>query len=476
MSRSLGFAAQAMSLCGVIMLLSSCSSLVRSERQQVVWIESEQDQLKVLNPRGESLGETPGYFEIRRARRPKLLFEDPQGAIEKIALPTRYRWADSGLRNLIFYVYAPVGWVTDLVSGAAWQIDGLPATKTTITSKKRIAVAPAQAPNEEISDRVAELVVDQLRLQYPDFEILDYLETKSKFFKAGIDHGYGPRDHKLARIYFDLKIDWIVHSKLQTNELSAELSRPQVWSETIEAGSLSRSDVLPYFELEPESLLEKTFLNKSLWARLLPNSVALQSRTKSFDLVVGDNRSLVARGSRESSKGLEQALSILDSIEVSNTVSKLNRDGLVYRWALVPRVGASRDRFRVVSENESLLAENFRFRLLEVHLGYGLEVGVQWGRNYLFLKVVPRATWASLRWRTDRGIEGQSENLALTLETETGVLAFIDQHWFVRASVSVADSNQSLWDPMVNTLDAPGNLRLEPNLTTSSLQLGYRFF
>jgi len=106
----------------LMMSLSNCATVADSPWQQPVLLRSVPEGADVYQD-GKKIGTTDAFVFVDRSKHPEVELRFPDGRRKTISLQTKYRWKDSFTKNLIFLIYAPLGWGVDLVTGNAWDID-----------------------------------------------------------------------------------------------------------------------------------------------------------------------------------------------------------------------------------------------------------------------------------------------------------------------------------------------------------------
>jgi hypothetical protein len=139
----------------ILISQSACTTLSR-DFIQVIRVDSAVPGAKVV-VEGKLVGVTPGYFEVSRGYSPKVVVGD-----REVSVPTAYRWSRSFWSGLVFSFYAPVGWLMDISTGTAWDLEDIsvgtlnaanrPAKSTQAISTQTIAIAPPRAESVEVSD------------------------------------------------------------------------------------------------------------------------------------------------------------------------------------------------------------------------------------------------------------------------------------------------------------------------------------
>ncbi|MEM7647215.1 MAG: hypothetical protein AAF203_09915, partial [Pseudomonadota bacterium] len=85
-------------------------------------------------------------------------------------LDTHYRWSHSFGGNALLFVYAPIGWVTDFITGAAWKIEDYKSPQKEnfdIDKSSSIFVLPPIADSLEDSNQLGPIVEKWVKDAFP---------------------------------------------------------------------------------------------------------------------------------------------------------------------------------------------------------------------------------------------------------------------------------------------------------------------
>ena len=110
-----------------------------------------------------------------------------------------------------------------------------------------------------------------------------------------------------------------------------------------------------------------------------------------------------------------------------------------------------------------------------ISAGYGIELGWQVSRNYLYLNLVPQTYWDRIDWRAND--ENRSRTgIGLTIQTELGYLYFITDHWNASVFVQSFNEDKDTWGRALASASGQPN-DSAGTLTRSlvGLSVGYRF-
>ncbi len=203
-------------LCAGLGWLSGCATII--DKDQVVLVKSEPPGAAVFY-KGKNEGETPVLVKVKSAHHDEILVRlgESKKAIE---LNGDYRWGRSFFGNLMYLSLAPIGWVTDFVSGHAWQFHpdyavqfansaGVRPPSKAISQRKTLAIAPPLFAHANLSDEVGAHLEEKLRNDFPNYEILPFGQTVEKFDTQGFDFESQDLSANRNRIFFEAKVDKI---------------------------------------------------------------------------------------------------------------------------------------------------------------------------------------------------------------------------------------------------------------------------
>lgn len=263
---------------GLVLFLGvGCASL--DGRRQTLFVEVSSGVGEVVAPEA-AVGETSRLVNVERQT--SALFLKTDAGLQKVKLQSRYRWVDSFFANFIFLGFAPVGWVVDLITGAAWEIENpgpidLPALaknkghleQQKSHSRLRLVVAPPRAGSQRASDEVGEQIISRLRIDpsYSKFEIMDYRTSLDTIRENDADSHQGEiGENQIRDVLYALKANAMVTSTLRNDDKNIIVN-----------GSIYRlgQTKLETFTLEiPKTDLE--YAKESLWADEESTSTQIQ--------------------------------------------------------------------------------------------------------------------------------------------------------------------------------------------------------
>jgi hypothetical protein len=201
----------------LLVTLSGCATIGGNDDPQAVLIQSDPPGASILID-GQDRGKTPRFVVMPRAYRPRFNLEW-HGKTTPVELDTHYRWTKSFWSNLIFLQLAPIGWLTDMLTGGAWEAkdpniidldksDG--RAKATSRPPKTVAIAPPQADSIGIADAGAQALEETLNRGRNGFKVLPYRDTLTTFVGHQYDYDGAPEKQEDRRVlYYKLGADAI---------------------------------------------------------------------------------------------------------------------------------------------------------------------------------------------------------------------------------------------------------------------------
>jgi hypothetical protein len=428
--------------------LSGCATIGHDASNQAVLVQSDPPGAEITLD-GKVVGSTPMYVLVPREKNPKLTLS--RDGIEKRAdLKPKYRWGASFFSNLVFYVAAPVGWVVDMVSGAAWnpqdpEVVSLkkgeedPANEVTLEEilppLTAIAIAPPRAESLELSNAAIPVIEDAIseRKGFSGYHILPYEQSLPLFLARGFDYdGNGSEDEK-RMLYQSLNANGIWHTNFvrdgDSMKLEAELEDTRTHQITDEFDLL----------LDPSDERSKAFA-QGFNLFTLPNAVTFSLSTQYFtyDRPGAETVSLQAA---DLGYWWQKGLQYLSQISITNLpVYRPDRAG---RWSLnfIPVLKISR---RDLIANGAADVGGQEFLRWLGTVGYGPELGYQVGRHYLYADLNLNAVWTDISW-SHAGQDYSVTKGALQTSLEIGYLYSINDIWSLRVFASSFPENSEAW-------------------------------
>jgi hypothetical protein len=452
--------------------VSGCAFMQTNGTRQNVVIRSVPPGAEIF-VNGEPAGTTPQYLSVQR-KHPALIEVDSAAGAERVELEKQYRWRDSFFSNLIFLTYAPVGWVVDLASGAAYERKNPAPVHVRLTREdeiaakharnRLIAVAPPQADSAEMSDAGAQALQEAVE-QSQQGKLRPYDDTVGIFAEYNYDFDERPGEKDRAKIYSLLGVDAIYESSIVEENGKFVLKSKET---NVYTGQDHDS-----FQLALSTRgVSKTYTRKDWWARLLPNSLGVSFANEDLEFKQGNSTyySQTVGGDQWWALGLKY----LSALDIDNI--PLRRPGHAARWqfAFVPAIRLSRMRIRVsgLPLSASGVGEDSEYIRWWISAGYGPEVGYQISRHYIYLNFIPDLYWTNLDW-VDSGQAKSVSATSVSYQAETGYVVSIGTHWAARLfSRTVGERNEIWGEALKNRL--PTSQALDTHTLIGGLSIVYR--
>ena len=413
----------------LLIVFAGCASMDTSHYSQAVLITSEPPGASIV---ADSLiqGTTPTFVKLRRTKNPSVVLRTNRQS-RLVPLARNYRWHDSFFANLLFVVYAPIGWALDLLTGTAWNIHDSPVVhlehEPELVAKAKIiktpvyAIAPPLAESIGLSDAAGRNLTSSLIHSKLPGIIKDYDDTLQTFVGDGFDYDGSPDRDQRRDLYYDLQTDGIFESTVEKRSGSDELVLRS------HSYNFFRNEVGPPIELafqgDKGGFEESIYALRSSWFHILPNAVSLD--------LVNDKLSWndqIGSVDLKPVQSREVWLNMLNFISAINLTSlPARRAGRSARWEIsaVPSVRAS---FRDLEASNFAPLANQEFERLWLSVGYGLEVGWQISRHYFYLNLIPQAYWNQIRW-AQNGQENREVGTGITAQGELGYVFYFNANW-----------------------------------------------
>ena len=449
----------------------------RYATDQVILVQSEPPGA-TIRVGDDDRGHTPKFVSIKRSRHSEITIETAQGPLQ-VPLTTSYRWTESFLPNMGLWIFAPIGWAVDVLTGAAWEAETPAILPVQLTGKDleqrkmapapRITViAPPLADQINLSDTGGEALQHALESGNEKRETVPFWTSMPTFLANGYDFDGAPAESSRGQLYFSLGAERIIESVIEPidDHFVLKAQERDIYSQR----------VTPSFQLklEPSGGLDRVYTKKVWWSRLLPNTlgidyvdskIQLQRDGKAFDLTNSD-----------SSSGLVIAMKYLGALNITSLPPR--RFGRSARWtfSLVPVLRVSRRQVSAAGlpniTNEDGSEEQYVRWLLSG--GYGPEIGWQISRHYLYANITPIFYWSQIKWSV--GDRDQSvTNTGLQMGTEAGYILYFNQNWNVRFFSRSQVEDSASWSEALNRRLLSDSKDTTVSMLVSGISFGYRF-
>ncbi|MEK6773762.1 MAG: hypothetical protein AABY64_07470 [Bdellovibrionota bacterium] len=456
---------------GSVLILSGCASMTDRRRHQYVYIQSVPAGAVILD-KGKNIGSTPGLVRLHRDK--KYVLELQRAGEQKIVtLDTKYSWNESFAGNLVLLSLAPVGWITDLVTGTAWTYqDPEPAqfsNKSIVGKTKvpRLALAPPLTESFGLSDEVAQYWEKQLPKLYPSAQLIPFKDSLSIFQETGFDYDERPNDEQQYRqLLFNLPADLIFLADVREGQgvanLHAELkdlSGKIIEEKSAEAPFLSTTS----WKSSALGLMPR-------WFQFIPNTVGMEfSNTQTYlsDSLVTYNS---VEAGRKSSMG--KALTYLQALTLSRLqMPRIDRQAR-WRFMLTP---SGRLSYQTIYFPEFVKLANVEFDYLQIGIGIGPEVGYQSGKHYTYMKGIPLWTYSKIDWHQPGGHDQSMEVGNISFQFEFGYLYFLNDRMSIRYFAKSTGTGIELWNSVAQRVNPTTPLLTSASTGYAGLAFGYTF-
>jgi hypothetical protein len=415
-----------------LMSQAACTTLSR-DFVQVIRVDSSVPGTKVVVD-GKFEGITPGYFEVRRGHSPRILVGD-----REMVIPTTYRWSRSFWSGLIFSFYAPVGWLTDLSTGTAWDLEDIAvgnqsALNRPTKSAQKIAIAPPRAESVEISDNAGSLLYESLKEQFRNANVLNYQVTLSKFLENEYVFDIHAADRgQSRRLYREVGADIIYESTVSEENDQIFIRANEL---NVVTGEKKAGPKILLSEAEVSRKIPGTSisLGTSWWSRLLPNTLGVDFVDERLQIELASTGLVYDLKPVDSEEWWSTGLRYISSINISSTPDRRREFGSKWIFSAVPALRLSRRNVKAVDlpiPTDSFVERDPEFTRWIVSGGYGLQIGYLSGRHYVYMDLIPTFSWNQVSWRQNSNFQSATRT-AMGSQTEIGYTYIWRSDWLIK--------------------------------------------
>jgi len=462
-------------LCLSLGLLCGCASITERRRHQYVYIQSEPPGAAIYDE-GKVIGTTPELVRLRRHRTYTL--ELQRGRERRpLTLQSNYALKESLGGNLWLLSLAPVGWLTDLLTGAAWNYQDPPPeifakSNDRPTKPLRIALAPPFAGSFSLSDEAARYWEGRFKELYPKATLIPYQNSIETFQEAGFDFDLPTEDlQRLRQALYELRANQVFLSEVQLSRQGAQFKGEL--KDATGAVIDQRTDSAPV--TNSSSWADSTFKLIPQWFQFIPNTVGIELANTRMTLSEygAPGYSIIHYGQETgNNSALDQGLSYLQAFTLSHlTLPRIERSGQ-WKFQFVPAARLSKK--TVFFPDFDKLA-NVNFTYLEFGAGLGPEMGYQSGKHYSYFKGIMLWTYSQIQWQQP---EGGSETMALGAlipQFEFGYIYFFTERMNFRTFSRGTASPKNLWTSVTQRVN-PTTAELQGSQENyAGMAFGYTF-
>lgn len=453
------------------LILSACAT--SGGRRQIIHVHTNSPGAKVYQD-GELLGQAPLLAEIPRKSSLQLTAENGKSKTEA-ELDGQYRWGRSFAGNLGFLSWAPIGWATDLLTGAAWEyaddvtLDFPASQQGRYQPPVLIAVAPPLAAHPNIADEVGRLISADLSGKQTWATVLSYNQSLPVFNDHDMDNdGQGDKADRYEAAY-RLKASKIY---LGTVDISSDPQKVLVKGELQDVLNPADSKSMDFAfdkSLTP-SIYDVGWADRnSEVVNLLPNSIFIIPASGRTSLTINEQN---VQAEEVSSEGfIEKTTQYLAAISLKNFLPPSKRQEWRYHFRLTPSLSFSyaREQF-----NEIPSLKDVQFKRFHTDVGWGPSFNYGNNRYNLYLNIFPTLAYdtISTEWQ-GRGY--REDSLGVTVGLELGAMIFIKERWSVQIFSRSASVPEGMWSNIISDVTNTPTTVDSASFVAAGIALGYTF-
>lgn len=426
---------------------------------------------------GNDLGVTPAVVYIPRGKEYDITVQ-LNGEQKNIPIKKKYKWGKSFGRNLVFLSVAYVGWVTDLITGAAWQaesevnanFDGQKASaqKQKVTTEPiTVAIAPPHAYHPNISDDVGPLVEKEIQKKYPKYKILPYESTYEKFADLGSNFDDDPRPEEYPNLYGRLGIQKVVTSNVNTSNNSIHVSTRVIDFLNPETNSSHDFNV----DTEKiEAVKAHGWINRPEYYYWMPNAVFFDMG-KAGTLLTLNNVEAIEGASYHSDDVLGKISQVVSTISIRRIVVPSRRDEWRYRFRMVPTGSFSYAKEKFPTAPVAI--RDTVFVRTHADIGWGPSFNYENQKWNFYFNILPILTYDLIE-TSNATTDFEFSELTANVGAELGFLYFFkNSGWTIRFYSRSAVEPADLWGKLFTQVAGVSEKVTSASFITSGLAVGY---
>lgn len=463
----------------VIVTLSLIGCATMNDSHQVVFVQSVPPGATIINE-GVNLGHTPAFVNIKKRARPQIQLLYDTGDKFPLQLKTRYDWRDSFFPNILLFSLAPAGWITDWVTGAAWQIEDPPLQNYSIKSdtvgsqtvtnvkSKVIIIAPPEKVDPDLADGIGVVLEEYLREKYPKVTILGYKKTTPAFDYSDIDISNYCRNASWHNLIHEFKADHVFCSNAEIDGSKVIITGYLKNVFTQNLGEKIVVQFSPQAETKSSELKIRSKVGEMF--HLMPNTLFLNFADDYVRITQNDAEDI--RGKNLPSDGfLAQGVNALSTLSLAHL--ERPRPGIRGRWHFnfVPQFMAS---YKSLDFPASDQINDVEFQRWLLAAGYGPELGYLSRFGYLYFDLIPMLGWSQIRvagGSTTKEFDG----IAVPMFLEIGYSYFFTKHLVGKIFTRGVNEDDDLWN---EALDSTAGTDIKFDTVTGNVfgvSIGYYF-
>ena len=464
-------------LLGILLLMSACASVGRQNNLQTVMIRTHPPGADIYYKGKKLSDKTPALVRVQRGQVGS--FDVVKGDVKKtVEMRSRYRWGDSFASNLSFLMFAPVGWVVDFITGAAWEyqpfgfieLPGAPAAPNE-DKPPTIAIAPPKSGWMELSDAGGDFWQQRLRDNFPDAKILPYSQTRKIFNKYQYDYNSKDASDEHYDMLRELKADYVFESEFkQVEKNKTEYVELKGEATDVYTSEIEMMQAVNFKSWDMSEGGIASFYSRHSWLHLIANTPELEYTTHTTNLNISNNKYSASR--IEGHDFFGTLFSTIESMNISYIQPPRNDRGGRFTFNFAPAIRLRLNELTFPGAPAPISGIQFRYSLISA--GYEPELGYQFGRHYFYVDVTPFLGWHRLSW-SQNNQHYVNSLLRFNLEEEIGYRIFITSELSVRVFGRSVSEPDSLWTSAIS--DISGGMRDARGAqdTFAGISLGYTF-
>jgi hypothetical protein len=456
-------------LFAFVVLTTGCASL--DGNRQVMHVDSSPQGAEIFY-KSRLVGTTPAPVLIDRGSEREIELK-LSGESKNIKIDGDYRFKKSIFGNFAFLYYAPVGWLVDWATGAAWQMDPIPTVQFSkskfsianeVTSKthkldssskvgnhlnlkrRMVAIVPPLAMHANISDEIGVFVEQDIKKNFASVvEVLPYATTLGLFENEDADGESELEKEHRAYVYASLSATHLVTTKVeaQGNDFLVKGSISEYVK--VNDDGLVEEKIMPYELKIPKSEIKQ--YEQSTYAGLdgqifyyFPNAVTvILSDTETRFSANGVD---VYGESEDVGGALGGASRFLGAISIRRIVQPWDRPGWRGSLTFTPSAGISIAReefpdFAPVAGRE--------FTRIHLNAAYGPTLGYGNRSAVISFSLLPAISWNEIRSSSASG-EFKVNDMSVDFSAEIAVSYFFNYHWSAKIFTQSIDVPETLWE------------------------------
>jgi hypothetical protein len=452
--------------CLIFLLCCQCASL--TDRKQYVRVAPPKAQTKIYYD-SELVGQGPSTLRITRKPRPQIIFQD-QGKNTPLTLKTKYRWGHSFAGNALLLSVAPIGWVADFATGAAWESqDILSSNMSSLDHNSRILIMPPVGVTSQESRQLGQLIEkwlsDWLKEKKKTSKVLSFDQTYYTSLGLGFDEESSTLQNDIDtynELLHDTDATHLVFSQYSDENALVELIFYDPYAEKIiENKSLGQ---LPFQKEEAtwSSLLIQSF-------EFLPNTLSLGSITTAYS---GCASNASPQDFRYCAKeGEPSALSFISSLSLGNILHFRKRQPWRVYFRFYPDFNISANQLDFVKASSSLpdLSMDWVF----ISLGYGPRLSFILPIGEIFMDAMLIQSLNYTKLYTNNFSQTQWVG-GVGASSQAGIHSWVSNHWNIRAYLRI-QSLGILQDLRIDGVDPGTQFADGIGIVQAGISVGYYF-